>query len=37
MHGGSVTLSAGNQASGLQALATFPAVTPPQGAGSPES
>ena len=37
MHGGSVTLSAGNQASGLQALATFPAVPPPQGPGPRES
>ena len=37
MHGGSVTLSAGNQASGLQALATFPAVPPPQRSGSPEA
>jgi signal transduction histidine kinase len=35
MHGGSVTLSAGNQASGLQAQAKFPAVPPPQGPGSP--
>jgi len=36
MHGVSVTLSAGNQASGLQALATFPAVPPPRTSGSRE-
>jgi two-component system OmpR family sensor kinase len=36
IHGGSVTLSAGNQASGLQALAIFPAVPPPPRSGSPE-
>ena len=35
MHGGSVTLSAGNQASGLRALAIFPAVPPPAEVGYP--
>jgi hypothetical protein len=37
MHGASVTLSAANQERGLQALATFPAVPPPQTSGSPEA
>ena len=34
LHAGTVTLSAGNAGSGTLALATFPAVQPPQDAGS---